>query len=162
MQGVALTAQDKEKFLAKLMASAGNVSKAAAAIKISRNVAYEHKKIDADFSQAWDNVIEACADAAEQELQRRAVKGYLEPVFYKGQMVHKIRKFSDRLLEFYLKGKRPDVYRERLDINSNVQGSLDVNIEFEIDKIYGDSNDEPDNDTDQSSETGDTELDPSS
>jgi hypothetical protein len=142
MQGVALTPQEKEKFLAKLMSSAGNVTKASQTIKIARNTAYEHKKADADFSQAWDNVIEACADAAEQELYRRSIKGYVEPVFYKGEMVSKIRKFSDRLLEFYLKGKRPEVYRERLDINNTVQGSLDVNIEFEIDKIYGDTNDD--------------------
>src|SRR5687768_6811869 len=130
MQGVALTAQEKQKFLQKLYASAGNVSKAAKAIKIARNTAYEHKKSDNDFSAAWDNVIESVADAMEEELHRRAVKGVQEPVFYKGQMVAKIRKYSDRLLEFALKGKRPEIYRDRLDLNANVQGSLDVNLEF--------------------------------
>lgn len=143
MQGIALTAQQKEKFLAKLMSSAGNVSKASRAIKISRNTAYDHKKIDADFSQAWENVIDAVADAMEEELHRRAVKGYQEPVFYKGEMIAKVRKFSDRLLEFGLKGKRPDVYRDRIDINNHHAGSLDVNIQSTIDAIYSDSPDSP-------------------
>ena len=138
MQGVALTIQDKEKFLQKLHSSAGNVSKAAKAIKISRNVAYEHKKKDTDFAAAWDEVIEAVADEMEQELYRRAVKGTLKPIFYKGQLVTKVREYSDRLLEFGLKGKRPEIYRERLDLNAHHTGTLDPNIQFTIDKIYAD------------------------
>jgi hypothetical protein len=139
MQGVELTPDQKQKFLAKLSATAGNVSKAAQAAKISRSVAYIHKAKDADFSQAWDNINEAVADAMEQEMYRRAVKGVQEPVFYKGDMIAKIRKFSDRLLEFGLKGKRPEVYRERFDVNQNVTGSLDLNIQATINQIYADS-----------------------
>lgn len=139
MQGRALTPHEKQKFLAKLRANAGNISKAAQAIQISRVTAYEHKKTDADFSQAWDNVIDDVIDAMEQELHRRAVKGVQEPVFYKGEMVAKVRKFSDRLLEFALKGKRPEIYRERLDINNHHSGALDVGIQATIDSVYGSS-----------------------
>jgi hypothetical protein len=144
MQGSELLPQDKAKFLQKLASSAGNVSKAAQAVKISRSAAYDHKSKDADFSNAWDNVIETVADAMEQEMYRRAVKGVQEPVFYKGQIVGKIRKFSDKLLEFGLKGKRPDIYRDRVDVNNHHSGSLDVNIQATIDQIYNDGNPEPD------------------
>lgn len=137
MQGVALTAQDKQKFLQKLMSSAGNVSKAAQAVKIARHTAYEHKKNDPDFSQAWDNVLAAVYDQMEQELYNRAVKGWDEPVFYKGDMIAKIRKKSDRLLEFALKGNRAEKFRERLDLNAHHTGSLDVNIQATIDSVYG-------------------------
>lgn len=143
MQGKPLEPQQKQKFLAKLLASAGNVSKAAKAAGVVRNTAYDHKKADADFSTAWDNVINQVVDAMEEELYRRSTKGVLEPVFYKGEMVAKIRKFSDRLLEFGLKGKRPDVYRERFDVNQNVTGSLDLNLQATINQVYGD---EPDGD----------------
>ena len=142
MQGKPLEPQQKAKFLAKLLSSAGNVSKAAKAAGISRTAAYEHKSTDADFSGAWDDIINQVVDAMEEELHRRAVKGVQEPVFYKGQMVAKVRKFSDRLLEFALKGKRPDIYRERFDINQNVSGSLDVNIQHTIDQVYGDGSSE--------------------
>jgi hypothetical protein len=144
MQGRELTPQQKQKFLAKLRSNVGNVSKASKAINISRNTAYDHKKSDADFSQAWDNVIDDVIDEMEQELHRRSTKGVLEPVFYKGEMVAKIRKYSDRLLEFALKGKKPEVYRERVDINNHHSGALDVSIQATIDQIYDDGNPEPD------------------
>lgn len=142
MQGVQLTSQEKQKFLQKLAQNLGNVSKAATAAKISRSAAYLYKDKDADFSKAWDDIEAAVADAMEQEMVRRAIKGYQEPVFYKGQMIAKIRKFSDRLLEFGLKGKRPEVYRERFDITQNVTGSLDVNLQIAINQIYDDGKDE--------------------
>lgn len=137
MQGKPLEPQQKQKFLQRLRSAAGNVSKAAKAAAISRNAAYDHKNSDPDFSQAWDNVIDDVVDAMEQEMHRRATRGVLEPVFYQGEMVAKVRKHSDRLLEFALKAKRPDVYRERFDVNTNVSGTLDVNIEAAIKEIYG-------------------------
>lgn len=142
MQGKTLTVQDKEIFLKKLRSFKGNISKAARSLKLSRQVFYEHKKSDEAFSDAWDEIIESLIDDAEGELYRRAVKGTLKPVYYKGQKVGKIREFSDTLLMFWLKGKKPEVYRERFDIDTTLKGSLDVNIQSAIDKIYDD--DEPD------------------
>lgn len=156
MQGKALDNLQKQKFLQKLQSSAGNVSKAAKAAGISRASAYDHKGSDADFSQAWDNVIDYVVDTMEDELYRRSTKGTLEPIFYKGEMVAKVRKFSDRLLEFGLKAKRPDIYRERLDVNTNVTGSLDVNIEAAINDIYGIEDEQ------KPSSTGDGEASPTS
>lgn len=154
MQGRALETQQKQKFLAKLLSTAGNVAKASKAAGISRSAAYEHKTADADFSQSWDNIINEVADVMEEEVYRRGTKGVLEPVFYKGEMVAKIRKYSDRLLEFALKGKRPDVYRERFDVNQNVTGSLDLNIQATINQVYGDGDD-----AEQTADTASAELD---
>ena len=133
MQGQPLEPTDKQKFLAKLKSTHGNVSKAAQAIHIARNTAYQHKRIDTDFSAAWDDVMASVYDAMEQELYRRAVTGY---------KVGDIKKKSDRLLEFALKGNRAEKFRERLDLNAHHTGTLDHNIQFTIDKIYADG-DEP-------------------
>lgn len=141
MQGVPLTTQQKQKFLQKYLSTAGNASKAAKAAGISRSAAYLHRDNDADFRQAWDNAEAQVVDAMEEELHRRSTKGYLEPVFYKGEMVAKVRKYSDSLLQFALKGKKPDVYRERFEVNQNVTGSLDVNIQSTINQVYGESDD---------------------
>jgi hypothetical protein len=149
MHGKPLDAQLKQKFLAKLKATHGNVSKACQIIQISRNAAYEHKRTDADFSAAWDQVLESVYDEMEQELYNRSVKGWNEPVFYKGDIVGTIRKKSDRLLEFALKGNRAEKFRERLDINNHHSGSLDVNLQATIDSVYGSN---PDNDPDNDSE----------
>lgn len=148
MQGVALTAQEKAKFIQKLKQTGGNVSKACQAVKRSRKVMYEHKEKDADFAAAWAEACESVYDEMEQEMYRRAVKGVTKPLVYKGQIVRDengkpilIREYSDRLLELGLKSNRPEKFRERMDINQNVSGSLDVNIEATIDKIYDDDGD---------------------
>lgn len=137
MQGVDLTAQQKQDFLRKLLSTCGNIAKACRAAKVSRSAIYEHREKNADFGKAWDEVLDEVADAAEQELYRRGVKGVLEPVWYKGAKVGNIRKFSDRCLEAYLRAHRPDKYRERIDINNRHSGQLNVNIEAEIDRLYG-------------------------
>lgn len=131
MQGQPLSPQEKQKFLAKLRTTHGNVSRAAQAAGISRSVAYDHKKSDTDFSEAWENVIASVYDEAEQELFRRAVTGWKR---------HKDgpKEKSDRLLEFMLKGNRAEKFRERLDLNAHHTGTLDHNIQFTIDKIYSD------------------------
>ena len=55
---------------------------------------------------------------------RRASEGTLKPVFYQGKMCGEIREYSDTLLIFLLKARRPETYRERSDINSTVRGTL--------------------------------------
>jgi hypothetical protein len=47
---------------------------------------------------------------------RRALVGWKEPVYQGGKEVGTIRKFSDNLLIFLLKGKRPEVFRERHEL----------------------------------------------
>lgn len=158
MQGKQLSDQQKQKFLAKLRSTAGNVSKAAQSSGFARNAAYDHRKTDADFARAWEDIIEEITDLEEEEAHRRATKGILEPVFYKGEIVGKIRKFSDRLLEFRLKGHRPEIYRERFDVNQQVSGSLDLNIQAAIDHIYSDIDGES-NDTESVVFDGGTDQD---
>lgn len=48
----------------------------------------------------------------EQEAYRRAVEGVEEPVYQGGELVGTVRRYSDKLLEFLLRGRRPQVYRE--------------------------------------------------
>jgi hypothetical protein len=141
MQGHPLTTQDKQKFLAKLKSSHGNVAAACRAIKISRGAAYEHKKTDADFSAGWEEVLQSVYDEAEKELYVRSVKGWREAVWHKGEVVGYVIKKSDRLLEFFLKGNRAEKFRERLDLNAHHTGNLDVNLQASIDKIYADGTD---------------------
>ena len=62
----------------------------------------------------------------EAEAHRRAVEGVEEPVgWYKGVAGGTVRRYSDALLIFTLKGLLPDRYRERKDVRS-VLARLDV------------------------------------
>lgn len=137
MQGRVLTKADKAKFLKKLGKTAGNVSKACQMIGISRAAAYSHKTTDADFATKWDEAIESGLDDVEEEMHRRGVKGVLEPVFYRGKMVAKIRHYSDALLMAQLRARRPEVYRDNFQINATISGSLNLDIESVIAEVYG-------------------------
>lgn len=101
----------KYTFLDALI-KAPNVAAACRKAKVSRSFAYAERDTDKTFKEAWDEALETGVDEAEGELHRRAVKGVLEPVFYKGEEVGHIRRHSDTLLMFLLKAHRPGTYRE--------------------------------------------------
>ena len=59
--------------------------------------------------------------ALESEAYRRAVEGNLKPVYQGGQKVGEIREFSDSLLMFLLKARKPSTYaRPELTVTQNV------------------------------------------
>ena len=53
-------------------------------------------------------------EEAEQELKRRGIDGWTEPVFdAKGQMCGERRRYSDACLIFFLKAHKPELYRDQ-------------------------------------------------
>lgn len=96
------------------LADGGTVSKAASAASICRKTAYNWRESDKEFAEAWDDAIEAGTQEMEAEAIRRAVKGTKKPVFHQGQVCGHVNEYSDTLLIFMLKARRPKVYRERL------------------------------------------------
>jgi hypothetical protein len=98
-------------FLAALEET-GSVSAAAKAAKISRVTVYAHKRDDPDFAKEWDEALDRAADTLEDEARRRAHDGVDEDIYYKGEKVGTVRKYSDVLLMFLLKGIRPQKWRE--------------------------------------------------
>lgn len=116
-------------FLAAFTES-GNVRLACDAAGIERSTAYRLRHSDPTFAADWEQAEEQAADLLEQEARRRAYEGWEEPVFGslgKGSGSGKIgavRKYSDTLLIFLLKGIRPEKYRERSDIKHS--GRIDV------------------------------------
>ena len=107
-----LTPEKLKKFL-DILAQGLSVTNAAEAIVASRERLYELRRANPDLAAAWDAAIEAGTDKLEDEARRRALEGVSEPVFWKGEQVALVRKYSDLLLIFLLKARRPDKYRER-------------------------------------------------
>jgi len=113
----ARTAKTKAAFL-QHYAENGVVLYACRAAGVGRTTFYDWLKKDARFAALHAQATEDAIDVLEQEAKRRAVDGWDEPVFQKGEAVGTVRKYSDNLLITLLKGKKPDVYRERLDVNA--------------------------------------------
>src|SRR4030067_1127 len=76
-----------------------NVRRASSAVGISTRTAYDHRKGDPAFAEAWDVAIDEGINSLEDEAVRRALKG------------------SDTMLIFLLKCRRPDVYSDRARVD---------------------------------------------
>lgn len=120
------TVKKRDSFLAALFRTAGNVSKACAAINLSRTAAYDWKREDLEFSTLWDSTIEETTEALEQEIYRRAHDGCDKPVFYQGEECGAVREYSDVLAMFILKARRPEKYRERTEITGRDGGPIRI------------------------------------
>jgi len=103
------TSKKKAEFL-DLLSENGNVSSAALACHLPRRTLYACRAVDPDFAAAWDESLELGLDALEDEAIRRAAEGTEEPVFQGGLRCGSVRKYSDLLLIFLLKFRRPSRY----------------------------------------------------
>jgi len=114
----------KAKFL-KALCEFGNVTLAAKTAGLHRQNLYKLRSEDPDFAQAWAEAAEIGVAALEDEARRRAFEGWDEPVWHQGQQCGVVRKYSDTLLIFLLKGGMPEKYREnqRIDHTSS-DGSM--------------------------------------
>ena len=75
------------------------------------------------FREVVQEAREMIIDNLEQSALDRAVNGWLEPVYYKGDIVGHIRKFSDALTIFMLKCWRSDRYA--IDRQADGVGSIE-------------------------------------
>jgi hypothetical protein len=102
----------QEAFLAQLRET-GNVSAAARAAGTCRSRCYEWRQRDRDFAAAWADALEEAADRLEMEAFRRAVTGVDEDRFFQGSAVGEVTRYSDSLLMFLLRARRPGRFGPR-------------------------------------------------
>lgn len=97
---------------------------------ISRLTFYYNYQSDEEFRRLVDDAFVLGAINIEDEAKIRAVEGVAEEVYFKGEMVGTIRKFSDFLLTFLLKGNFPYKYGgvQSEDIVSNALGQPKVKV----------------------------------
>lgn len=133
-----LTEAARERFLEGL--AAGLTVKDAAALTGHPGRTFEGwRERRPEFAERWRAAVAEGTDLLEREAQRRAVEGWLEPVVGKvapgidghvrdaeGNPMYVV-KYSDRLMEVLLKGRRPE-YRDKpqVEVNNN---TLNVSVE---------------------------------
>lgn len=120
-----VTVERKAKFLAALAANGANVRRAAEVVGISRMHLYRLRAAEPDFAAAWNEALDLGTEALEDEAIRRAHDGVDEPVFYQGSQCGVVRKYSDTLMIFMLKARRPERYREAVEHKHSGQVTLE-------------------------------------
>lgn len=95
------------------------VGKAAEAVGVSRVTVYRWMEACPAFKVAFEDAKKGIVEKLEAEAMRRAHDGWDEPIYYKGELQGHVRKYSDVLLIFLLKGAAPEKYRERIEHTIN-------------------------------------------
>ena len=106
-------------FLAAL-AKTGSPCKAATLARVDNSRAYKFRKESPEFARLWARAKRSFRDSLRAEAQKRAVEGWLEPVFQGGKRVGQIRKKSDQILLAMLKGNCKE-YRDRVDLSVTIR-----------------------------------------
>jgi len=111
----------KRGFLAAF-AQCGSVSKAAEEAKIHWSTHYKWLKEEdnAAYTEAFNRARDMAGDIAEGEIYRRAFLGFNHPVIYEGKITTSYKDFSDTLAMFWLKGLKPERYRENVNLSGAV------------------------------------------
>jgi hypothetical protein len=110
----AATPEARAVFL-EALSKAYSVTEAARLAGFARSTAYLTRDQDDEFAAAWEDAVEQGTDVIRAEIRRRAVDGWDEPVYQRGELVGHVRKYSDRLLELEAKRRDP-AYRDSVKV----------------------------------------------
>jgi hypothetical protein len=95
---------------------------------VSRQSHYEWMRSDPLYREQFRRAREMLADAAEDELYRRAMIGNETPIIFRGKITGSYQTPSDQLLMFMLKALRPRIYRETARSPFGEPGPTEINI----------------------------------
>jgi len=112
-----LVSLHKRDSLLKLLSSTLSMSYSCKKLNISVLTIRNMMKRDDDFRLQIDEAIEAGVEALEVEAIRRAT-GYIHPLNHQGKLTGDTEtRYSDNLLMFTLKGRKPEMYKDGASIN---------------------------------------------
>lgn len=100
--------------------------RAAEAVGVSYQTMRNAENADPVFAQQVEDALDEYAEGLEQEADRRGKDGIDKPIFYKGERIDVVKDYSDQLLMFRLKALKPEKYRERADLQTS--GNVTVEL----------------------------------
>lgn len=127
MSDLKITEEFKESFI-DMLEVVPNITAVCRIMGISKSCIHDARKKDTIFDKRVLDAIDGGYDMIEEEARRRAVEGVLEPVYFKGEEVGNVRKYSDQLLMFLLKA-----YRKKFNPGAKIDfGDKTVTMTFNL------------------------------
>ena len=118
------------------------ITHAAEIALIARQRHYKWIESDPAYAEAFEEAKVAATEALVKEARRRAIQGVEEPVIYQGKLSLDadgnplvIRKHSDVLLIFLLKGMMPETFRERHEVTGGGGAPLIPYVDKRLSKL---------------------------
>lgn len=116
-----------DAFLAAYRLTA-SVTEAAAAAKIDRRLHYRWMKTSDVYRQRFEQARIEAADHLEDIAIARVRDGTLEPVFYQGIKCGVRRVYDSGLMQFLLRGLKPDRYGRKVELSGPDGGPMQLSI----------------------------------
>jgi hypothetical protein len=114
------TRQQQEQYLEGVR-QFGTLIHACQLAHVSPHTIYAWREHDETFVLRENEAQEHLTQDLEREALRRALVGYDRPVFQRGIQVGVERVFSDSLMTTLLKARRPDKYRDNINVSGSVE-----------------------------------------
>ena len=105
----------KETFITALRRTL-SVARACDIACVTRDLATRNKNSDSQFRKDWINAVESACDDIEEALKKRAVRGYLKPIYWQGKRIGFERKFDTVAGMFLLRGRRKEIFGDAKSI----------------------------------------------
>lgn len=139
----AVKAESRRKQYLRAYARWGIVTRALKEIGLTRTWLKWNRDRFPEFDQQCTEALQEATERLEEEARRRAFDGTKRPVFFKGQKCGYIQEYSDSLLMFLLKGRKPEVYREnatvlhggQMGVNHSGQVAVTVTIQQAVEAM---------------------------
>lgn len=96
---------------------------------VDSTLVHRRRRNDPVFRARWHEAAELSTRLLELEAARRAYHGTDKPVYQRGQLVGHIKEYSDTLMIFLLKARKPEVYRDNHDPRGSGNVTLNINVE---------------------------------
>jgi hypothetical protein len=109
------------------------VSEACRMVGISRQTAYMERQRNEEFAVAWADVEEKAVECLEAEAFRRAHDGTTKMIVSAGKDMGTEKQYSDSLLMFLLKAKRPERYLDRMAVAHS--GKVEQQVRVDLSKL---------------------------
>ncbi len=120
-----LSEKKKQVFLTHLAETGRVLASAQRAGYADTSFLNRQRRDNEEFDKAWTAAEDAGSEALLAEATRRAVDGVQEDVYYKGEVVGQKTNYSDSMLMFLIKGKRPE-FRDRAQADVKIDANLGI------------------------------------
>lgn len=120
-QGLMRRLSPKQKVFLKSFANNPIVGRAAQDAEITKQSHYYWMRTDEVYKKIFEGLSDIIVGDLEEAAQTRAIEGVAKDVYFQGTVVGQEQQYSDTLLMFLLKAKRPEIYRERTSIDLNTK-----------------------------------------
>lgn len=109
--------QPNQRAFLAAFARTAHLGQSCDAAGIDRHTQWYWRETEPEFKRAFEKAQALAAEYLEEVAVKRAAQGVSEPVFYKGEVVGHVQKYSDTLIQFLMRGVSPQKYGDRTKID---------------------------------------------